>query len=327
MLEEICIRRRAGLKFELGAVLNQRWTIISSLSDYDIHTSDGCSNRGIKLVQEISTGKWCVLKMLPPDMSCPGHAMREICVLHNLNRPNNSDADIVRLLDFDDGCKHPHDIPWIVTELCDRGTLAQLVDSHASQSRHLPEAFVWHVFERLAAAVQFCHDLGVVHRDITPANVFLHSNTKMQTYPDVRLGDFGCAVDERDFSRLTLETLSPGNPDFMPPEGCMVQASSDVYQVGLVVLCLCMCETDLTECLADFYGGMDTCGRRISPELKRLIVWCLSREAGQRPSAEMLVASIQRVVSERRINKETVAFERLLEVRKGMGLCSNTAEE
>lgn len=328
MLEEICIRRRAGCKFELGSVLNCRWTIHSSISDPDTHAADGCSNRGIKFVQEISTGKWCVLKMLPPDILCPGHAMREICVLENLDRQNDKEhADVIRLLDFDDGCRHPHDIPWMVTELCDRGTLAQLVDSYASQGMHLPEAFLWHVFERLTAVVQFCHNLRVVHRDITPTNVFLHSNTDMYTYPNVRLGDFGCAVNEHGLTPWTRDTLSPGNPDFMPPEGCLPQASSDIYQIGLVVLCLCMRESDPTESLADFFSGVNTCGREISPELKRLILWCLCRQEGQRPSAEMLAASIQRIVSERRISEEPIKFETLVEMPKDVGLCSISLRE
>ncbi|KAK7187160.1 kinase-like protein [Paraphaeosphaeria sporulosa] len=326
MLEEICIRRRAGCKFELGSVLNHRWIIASSLSDHDNHASDSCTNRGIKLVQENSTGKWCILKMLPPDILRPGNAMREICVLQNLNRQGKTGhTNIVRLLDFADGCQHPHDIPWMVTELCDRGTLAQLVENYASQGVHLPEAFLWYAFERLAAAVQFCHNSGVVHRDITPTNIFLHSNTDMHTYPNLQLGDFGCAADEHYLLESTVEILSPGNPDFMPPEGYLVQASCDIYQVGLVVLCLCMRETDPTESLADFFNEMNTCGRQISTDLKRLIIWCLSREAAQRPSAEVLVASIDRIVSERQSNRKTFAFESLIEARNGMMASSNVA--
>jgi serine/threonine protein kinase len=328
MLEEICIRRRAGCKFELGSVLGHRWNIISTLSDCGAEASDGYSNRGIKIVQETSTGKLGVLKMLQPDITCPGHAIREICLLKNLTRQSDrGHANIVHLLDSDDGCQHPHDIPWIVTDLCDTGTLAQLVDNYAKQNMHLPEAFLWHIFESLAAAVLFCHTWGVVHQDISLHNVFLQSNTEVYTYPDTQLGDFGCAVDQHNFVQSTFENPFPGNPKFMPPEGYQGQKPCDIYQVGLVVLCLCMCESDTTESLPDFLNEMNACGREISPELKRLIVWCLSEEMEQRPSATMLAESIRNTVSARPINREPLVYESLATVEKQPGFCLDTTME
>jgi serine/threonine protein kinase len=290
------------------------------LEHYLAQASDGCFNRGIKIVRETSTGKLGVLKMLQPDIVCPGHGIREICILKNLERQRDGGhANIVRLLDSDDGCQHPHDIPWMVTDLCDRDTLAQLIDSYAKQCMHLPEAFLWHVFESLAAAVEFCHTWGVVHQDVSLHNVFLQSNTEGHTYPAIQLGDFGCAVEQHNFIQSTFENPLPGNPNFMPPEGYLGQESCDIYQVGLVVLCLCMCESDTTESLPDFFNGMNTCARKISPELYRLIVWCLSKEMEQRPSATMLAESIRNIVSAKPINREPLAVESLVILQKETG--------
>lgn len=323
MLEEICIRKRAGRKFEPGSTLNHRWTIVSSFSENVSRISDGSSNRRVKLVQDISTGKWGILKMLTPDIVYPDHAMREICVLQNLTRlAEEGQTDIVRLLDFDDGSQHPHDIPWMLMELCDRGTLAQLVKDYSNKGMHLPEAFLWHVLEQLATSVQFCHSTGVLHRDITPANVFLQTNPEAHTYPHVRLGDFGCAFNEHDWTQMTLATLSPGNPSFMPPEGYTVEASCDIYQVGLVILCLCMGEVDPTESLADFY----TDGRKISPELNHLLAWCLAAEATQRPSAEMLIASIQRIIAAGGKGGRAWIHESLLGAENGILACQSAPQ-
>ncbi|KAF1979273.1 kinase-like protein [Bimuria novae-zelandiae CBS 107.79] len=300
MLDEICIRRRAGPKFELGSILNCRWKILSSLVHGGGQVSDGCFNRGIKLVQDVSSGQLAVLKMLSPDILCPGHAAREIRILKDLfGHGDVAHENAVRLLDSNEGVKHPHDIPWAVTDLCDAGTLAQLIKMYGDGRLFLPEEFIWHVFDGLAKAVRFCHAQGVIHRDITLTNVLLGSPSQNDTYPTVQLGDFGCAVTQKDMVQSSLANLLPGNPRFLPPEGCEAHKASDIYQTGLVVLCLYMRDNDPTESLADFAAEADTHGQICSPELKSLIEWCMAAKSTERPSAEILVRKIQEAKTER----------------------------
>ncbi|KAJ4289649.1 hypothetical protein N0V90_010978 [Kalmusia sp. IMI 367209] len=323
MLDEICIRRRAGRKFDPDSVLKSRWTILSSLSHCGSQTSDGCFNRGIKLIQENSTGRLCVLKMLPPDICSPGHAAHEIRILRDLKRYNGcgGHANVLRLLDADDGSKHPHDIPWTVTELCDRGTLAQLVKLYGDERLHLPEAFLWHVFEGLSEAVRFCHGQGVVHRDITLTNVFLQSSGRRHAYPRIQLGDFGCAVTRTDLAQFPFGSFFPGNPRFMPPEGCEAEPACDIYQIGLVLLCLYMCDLNPTECLADFLNGQDARGGKGSRELEILVKWCLASKGEERPSADVLVKKIRKLKVERQGGS---LFEELMEMQKEVGFESDS---
>jgi len=317
MLDEICIKRRAGRKFDPGSVLAGRWTIVSSLSHQGGDISDGCFNRGIKLVTDARDQRSYVLKMLTPDICLPGHAARELRILQHLTRCAGEDpTNLVRLYAMEDGARHPHDIPWIMTEHCDAGTLAHMMTMCEDEQVNFPEPFLWHVFQSLAQAARFCHSNGVVHRDITLTNVFVQNAQANDIYPSIKLADFGCAVTRDDLETLSIGELFPGNPRYMPPEGCEANPSCDIYQLGLVMLCMFMREAEPTEALADFYSNQGC--QTYSPELRNLIHWCLSKNAKDRPSADVLVRKIEESRSQMAQYKGQMSFEDLLKrERKG----------
>jgi len=77
--------------------------------------------------------------------------------------------------------------PWIVMELLSGRTLAEALRAE----RHLPVAEVARIGLCLLEALQVVHRAGIVHRDVTPANVYLCADGR------VVLTDFGiaCAAD------------------------------------------------------------------------------------------------------------------------------------
>ncbi len=97
--------------------------------------------------------------------------------------------------------------------------------------RLLPEALVLQVCQRLARALAHAHRLGVVHRDVKPANVLVHwpSNT-------VKLTDFGLA--RLADSANTATGLLLGSPAYMAPEqlaGNRATARTDLYALGVTL--------------------------------------------------------------------------------------------
>jgi serine/threonine-protein kinase len=73
---------------------------------------------------------------------------------------------------------------YIVTELCSRGTLRDLLVSQ----RRLPEVTAVALIRQLINGYISIHGQGLVHRDIKPDNLFLTANHQL------RIGDFGFAI-------------------------------------------------------------------------------------------------------------------------------------
>ncbi|MFF4649450.1 serine/threonine-protein kinase [Streptomyces sp. NPDC001380] len=132
--------------------------------------------------------------------------------------------------------KHPgvitvHDVleqdgrPWIVMELVDGRSLADVI---AQEGTLLPRDAAG-VGVQVLAALHRGHEVGVLHRDVKPANVLLERGTGR-----VVLTDFGIAVLEGS-SALTRTGDLVGSPDYLAPEraqGHRPGPESDLWALG-----------------------------------------------------------------------------------------------
>jgi serine/threonine-protein kinase len=82
------------------------------------------------------------------------------------------------------------------------------------------------------SALSYAHAHGVIHRDVTPANIIVTSDGT------VKLTDFGLAKAPGD-QRLTNSGALLGSPHYMPPEQVKeasdVDARADIYSVGAIL--------------------------------------------------------------------------------------------
>ena len=121
--------------------------------------------------------------------------------------------------------EHPHVLPHLVADdlvvmpLIRGGSLLEL---RAEQGR-LPEAYVAVVLDQLLQALVAVHAVGVVHRDVKPANLLLDATGSGR--PHLRLADFG---DETTIG--TRGYLAPERE-----EGAPAHPSQDVYSAGVLV--------------------------------------------------------------------------------------------
>lgn len=96
---------------------------------------------------------------------------------------------------------------------------------------------IWHIFRQVLLALQAAHDLGVVHRDLKPDNVFIESLA--DGTERVKVIDFGIAKRfDQQSTGLTSPGMVCGTPEYMSPEqvvGDALDPRSDVYALGVLL--------------------------------------------------------------------------------------------
>jgi len=145
--------------------------------------------------------------------------------------------------------------PFLVWELCGGGSLGVWLEQHPGP---LPGAMAARIVARLADAVHHAHRCGILHRDITPANVFLVPPTTAAPLLadaaaagggwDVKLGDFGLGklvqaegpADQELLSDFTRPGTLLGSPEWMAPEQVdpaigAVGPATDIHGLGLLL--------------------------------------------------------------------------------------------
>lgn len=127
---------------------------------------------------------------------------------------------------------------YIAMELLEGGSLGELTTRLEQESLSLPDDLALYVVSEMLAGLEALHSakgqsgrpLGIVHRDVTPHNVFLGRDGR------VVLGDYGVAHIEAHGMDLDLEV--PGKVAYLAPEsltGKSVDRRADVFSAGVIV--------------------------------------------------------------------------------------------
>lgn len=119
--------------------------------------------------------------------------------------------------------------PWyyLVMPYVEGGTLRDYLLQRTSLTLEEAGSFL----EQIAAALQYAHDHGVIHRDVKPSNILLR--------PDghAYLGDFGLAKAKMGAEAVTHVGAMVGTPEYMAPEQSngIHDYRSDIYSLGVIL--------------------------------------------------------------------------------------------
>lgn len=107
-------------------------------------------------------------------------------------------------------------------------SLAELV-----RENPLPPQRAAQYVEKVAQAMEYAHQQGILHRDLKPSNILLDKSG------EPLITDFGLAKRVESGSQLTMSGTILGTPSYMPPEQATghgeVTVRSDVYSLGAIL--------------------------------------------------------------------------------------------
>jgi len=191
---------------------------------------------------------------------------------------------------------------FIVFEYLKGRTLADLAE--AGRPQPWREALT--ICGKLARALHYAHQQGVVHRDMKPANVMLLDGGEL----DVKIMDFGLAKHEAASRPLTVVGQPFGSPLYMSPEqalGERVDARTDIFSVGTILCTLVLGRPPFAaERIPDILNRIVS-GERprlarevpgVPPEVDDVLARAMARDARERyAEAQLLAEDIEDVLA------------------------------
>ncbi len=222
---------------------DERATVIDSQADsspgplgpprqfgrYEVLEELACGGMGVVYkARDPLLGRVVALKMLrPAGFGQRDESVRRFC----------REARLIARL------KHPHVVPihefgehegqhYFAMEFVSGGSLDRHVDRYAGDPR---SAAV--LIAKIARAVHYAHEKGILHRDLKPANVLLDE------HGEPLVSDFGLAKQNDGESELTRPGEILGTPAYMAPEQAegrhdRVSRATDIWALGVLLYTL-----------------------------------------------------------------------------------------
>ena len=219
-----------------------------------------------------------VIKKQDHSISFEKSVVHEIEMLESVDHPN-----VLKVFEFYDCPEHI----CIVSELGEGGSLSQCLDTIVKES----EIVKAHIIFQLLSAINYCHSMNIMHRDIQPDNILVSPKTSTGVY-NIKLIDFGTA---KIF--LNIQHQLTGSPQFIAPEVIKgdYNEKCDLWSCGVILYILLSARPPFggdndTEIMQRVSTGkydlssppFDNCSKEVKDLIKSLLVM----DTNKRISAE-----------------------------------------
>ncbi|QQR45366.1 serine/threonine protein kinase [Myxococcus xanthus] len=266
----------------------------STLGNYQLEQLLGEGSMGrVFQARHTRLGRQVALKVLRPEHARDGGFVRRFFQeARTVNQINHE--HIVEIFDFvDESATGGH--VYCVMELLRGQSLSSL-----AQAEPLTLARIQRFVVQVCAALGAAHQVGVVHRDVKPDNLFVIHRAGQPDF--VKVLDFGVAklLTAEGGTTGTVDGTIIGTPAYMAPEqaaGLPVDARSDIYAVGNILYELISGKPPFQ---APAFGHLVVqiitqpppplpshlpSGEPVPPQLAELVMRCLSKEPEARPQS------------------------------------------
>ena len=203
---------------------------------------------------------------------------------------------MVSIVDAGVDDSEPDDLrPFLVMELVNGHTLERTLRERALRPRQIGE-----ISFDVAETLEYVHRRGLIHRDVTPANIMIANYGTESSRERALLTDFGLAIET---SALPTAARVAGTAAYLSPEQAQNAAltpATDIYSLGLVIL----------KCFTNEIAFPGTVVESITARLKsdpfipdtlpepwpNLLRAMTARLPANRPVAEEVAAAVRQVI-------------------------------
>ncbi|CAF1097538.1 unnamed protein product, partial [Brachionus calyciflorus] len=163
---------------------------------------------------------WKEIELKKLELKYRQEAFSEVEILSMLDHPN--------IISY---YKHfiGDDVLYIELQYAKAGTLASMINQRKKINEFFDEETILWYFFQLTSAIEYIHELGIMHRDIKALNIFFMQSGLL------KLGDFGIAkiLDPNiEYLKTVVGTLFYMSPEII--EGKKYNYKSDIWSVGCV---------------------------------------------------------------------------------------------
>jgi uncharacterized RDD family membrane protein YckC len=265
-----------------AAHVSTRPAVGHSFGPYHIERLIGRGGMGdVYEAEHLEQGRRVALKVLNQRLSGwddRARFMREGQLAASINHPHTV---------YIFGSEEIDGVPTIAMELLRGGTLKDRVKEHGP----LPPAMAVDAILQVIAGLDAMHAVGVLHRDVKPANCFVDSDGT------VKVGDFGLSISTtvRDVSQLTMTGAFLGTPQFAALEqlkGDPLDVRADIYSVGATLYYLLTGQPPFVDtnvvrlierALHERPTAVRAARRDVPHRLDSIVQQCLAKDPSERP--------------------------------------------